>query len=89
MVSTDDTVSVAEAIEEKRHTSFDKAKSNIKKAQEHQAKGYNKCQTQGTPFDVGQKVLKCNFFKGCLKKLKSRYIRQYEITSRLEKTSIF
>ena len=31
-----------------------------KSAQEHQAKGYKNCQTKGTPFSVGQKVLKHN-----------------------------
>ena len=52
--------------------------------QDHQAKGYN-CQTKGNPFPVGQKVLKCNLSqKGHLSKMKSPYIRPYEIVSRSE-----
>ena len=82
ILSTEDIVNVVNAIEEQRHTIFEKAQTNIKKAQQHQAKGYNNCQTQGTPFDVGQKVLKWNFSKGCLEKMKCHYVGPYKIFSR-------
>ena len=80
--STEDIVNVVNAIEEQRCTIFEKSQRNIKKAQQHQAKGYNNHQTQGTPFDVGQKVIKWNFSKGHLEKMKSRYIGPYKIVSR-------
>ena len=83
-VCTEDIVNVVEAIEEQRHTIFGKAKTNIKKAQQHQAKGYNNHQSQGTPFDVGQKVLKLNFSKNHLEKMKCHYVRPYEIFSRFD-----
>ena len=67
IVSTDDIISVVESLEEQRHAIFDNAKINIKKAQQHQAKGYNNRQAQGTPFAVGKKVLKHNLSKGKLK----------------------
>ena len=37
---------------------FDKAHKSIKKAQIHQAKGYNNRQAKGTPFQIGTHVLK-------------------------------
>ena len=39
---------------------FDKASHSIKKAQKHQAKGYNNRQTKGKPFKIGDKCLKQN-----------------------------
>ena len=60
-------VNVINAIEEQRCTIFEKAQTNIKKAQQDQAKGYNNCQTQGTPFEVGQKVLNGISLKATLK----------------------
>ena len=37
---------------------FDKASQSIKKAQKHQAKGYNNRQTKGKPFEIREKCLK-------------------------------
>ena len=37
---------------------FDQASQSIKKAQKHQAKGYNNRQTKGKPFEIGKKCLK-------------------------------
>ena len=82
--TTDDIISVVESLEEQRHAIFDKAKTNIKKPQQHQAKGYNNRQAQGTPFAIGEKVLKHNVSKGKLEKMKSKYVRPYEIVSRSE-----
>ena len=53
--TTDDIISVVDSLEEQRHAIFDKAKTSIKKAQQHQAKGYNTRQAQGTPFAVGER----------------------------------
>ena len=39
---------------------FDKASQSIKKAQKHQAKGYNNRQNKGKPFEIGKKCLKRN-----------------------------
>ena len=44
---------------------FDKASKSIKKAQKHQAKGYNNRQTKCKPFEVG---------KTCLKRNKKRWL---------------
>ena len=82
--TTDDIVSVVESLEEQRCAIFDKAKTNTKKAEQHQAKGYNSRQAQGTPFAVGKKVLKHNLSKGKLEKMKLKYVRPYEILSRSE-----
>ena len=47
-------------LENGREKIFDKVKQNIKKAQAHQSKGYNKRNGAGVPFEVGEKVLKHN-----------------------------
>ena len=47
-------------LENGREKIFGKATQNIKKAQAHQSKGYNKKNGAGVPFEVGEKVLKCN-----------------------------
>ena len=39
---------------------FDKATVSTRKAQKHQAKGYNNRQTKGKPFEIGDKCLKHN-----------------------------
>ena len=50
-------------LENGREKIFDKAKENIKKTQAHQIKGYNKRNGAGVPFEVGEKVLKCNWWE--------------------------
>ena len=59
---------------------FAQASQNIKKAQKHQAKCYN-ARHSGTPFKVGDKVLKRNMKDASRKaKLKNKYAGPYIIT---------
>ena len=70
---------MVEKIEEIHDAIFKCAQKNIAKAQIHQAKGYNNCQASGKPFEVGQKVLKINFKRGHLEKLRNKYVGPYTI----------
>ena len=45
-------------MEDQHKDIFDKASQSIKKAQKHQAKGYNNRQTKGKPFEISKKCLK-------------------------------
>ena len=57
------------------------ASNNIKKAQKHQAKNYN-ARHKGTPFKVGEKVLKKNMpDAGCKAKMHHKYMGPYQITN--------
>ena len=57
---SDDIVSTIQNLEYQRKKIFDKAHIAIKKAQIHQAKGYNNRQAKGKPFEIGERVLKRN-----------------------------
>ena len=50
--------STIEHLENQCKQIFDKAHKSIKKAQIHQAKGYNNRQAKGAPFEIGMRVLK-------------------------------
>ena len=55
---------------------FDKASESIKKAQKHQAKGYNNRQNKGKPFEIGDKCLKCNLKdQSCKQKMHKKTFR--------------
>ena len=47
-------------LEDQCKGTFDKASQSNKKAQKHQAKGYNNRQNKGKPFEIGKKCLKQN-----------------------------
>ena len=51
---------LVEKLEQIPKQAFSQASQNIKKAQKHQAKNYNARYHGGTPFKVGEKVLKRN-----------------------------
>ena len=57
-MENDDLMETVERLEQQRQEIFTAAKEQIKKFQEHQAKGYNNRQMKGKPFDVSSKVLK-------------------------------
>ena len=66
---------------EKIKNTFVQASNNIKKAQKHQVKNYN-ARHKGTPFKVGEKVLKKNMCDaGCKAKMHHNYMGPYQITN--------
>ena len=73
-------IDTVQQLEKQRQEIFGNAKVKIKKAQEHQVKGYNNRQNKGKPVEVGSKVLKYYFCQlGKLNKLKLKYLRSYTI----------
>ena len=65
-------------LENGRKKIFDKAKENITKAPAHQCKGYNNRNGAGVPFEVREKVLKCNRWEDSHKsKLRGKYTGPY------------
>ena len=70
-------------LENGREKIFDKAKENTKKAQDNQCKGYNNRNGAGVPFEVREKVLKCNQQEDSHKwKLREKYTAPYLVVSR-------
>ena len=57
--------------------------TQIKKAQKHQAKGYNNRHASGSTFEVGMKILHKNS-RQSLSKLRSKYLGLYTILSHCE-----
>ena len=55
---SDPLLSKIQYLEDQHKGIFDKASQSIKKAQKHQAKGYNNRQNKGKPFEIGKKCLK-------------------------------
>ena len=71
---------IVDQLEQMQNNVFAQASQNIKKAQKHQAKYYN-ARLAGTPFKVGDKVLKRNMKDASQKaKLKNKYNGSYIIT---------
>ena len=64
--SDDPVCDLVEKLEKIRNNCFVQASDNIQKAQKHQAKNYN-ARHKGTPFKVGEKVLKKNMRDAGLK----------------------
>ena len=56
----DPLLSKIQFMEDQHKGIFDKASESIKKAQKHQAKGYNNRQNKGKPFEIRDKCLKHN-----------------------------
>ena len=62
---------------------FDITHQSIKKAEIHQAKGYNNRQAKGKPFEIGTHVLKCNLQDQSHKcSLCKPFSRPYTVTGR-------
>ena len=60
---------------------FVQTSNNIKKAQKHQAKNYS-ARHKGTPFKVGEKVLKKNMCDaGCKAKMHQKNMGPYQVTN--------
>ena len=72
---------LVEKLEQMRNNIFSQTSQNIKKAQKHQVKCYN-ARNSGTPFKVGEKVLKRNMRDdSCKAKMQNKYTGPYQITS--------
>ena len=79
--SNDPVTDLVERLEQIHRNVFIQASQNIKKAQKHQAKCYNVRHT-GTPYKVGEKVLKKNMQDASHKaKMRNKYTGPYLITS--------
>ena len=79
--SNDPVSDLVEKLEQICKQAFSQASQNIKKAQKHQAKNYNVRHCGGTPFKVGEKVLKRNMRDASHKqKMKNKYTGPYQIT---------
>ena len=78
--SNDPVSDLIEKLEQMCQNVFNQTSKNIKKAQKHQAKCYN-ARNSGTPFEVGEKVLKRNMRDASRKaKMRNKYTGPYEIT---------
>ena len=78
--SDDPICDLVEKLEEICKNIFTQTSQNIKKAQKHQAKCYN-ARHSGTPFQIGEKVLKRNMRDASHKqKMKNKYTGPYQIT---------
>ena len=72
---------LVEKLKKIRNNCFVQASDNILKAQKHQAKNYN-ARHKGTPFKVGEKVLKKNMHDAGRKaKMHNKYTGPYQITN--------
>ena len=81
-MENDDLMETVEKLEQQRQEIFTAAKEQIKKSQEHQAKGYNNRQMKGKPFEVSSKVLKLNMHqKSHCEKMTLKYLDPYTIRS--------
>ena len=79
--SDDPVCDLVEKLEKIRKNCFVQASDYIKKAQKHQAKNYN-ARNKGTPFKVGEMVLKKNMCgAGHKAKMHNKYINPYQITN--------
>ena len=79
--SDDPVCYLVEKLKKIRNNCFVQASDNILKAQKHQAKNYN-ARHKGTPFKVGEKVLKRNMRDaGCKAKMHNKYTGPYQITN--------
>ena len=77
--SNDPVSDFTEKLEQMRQNVFNQTSENIKKAQKCQAKCYNE-RNSGTPFKVGEKVLKRNMRDASRKAKSNKYTGSYEIT---------
>ena len=78
--SNDPVSDFVEKLEQMHQNVFNQTSKNIKKAQKHQAKCYN-ARNSGTPFEVGEKVLKRNMRDASRKaKMRNKYMGPYKIT---------
>ena len=80
---TNNVFKMFEEIEKHKKEIFACASTQIKKAQKHQAKGYNNRHASGGTFEVGIKVLHKNS-RQSLSKLRSKYLEPYMILSHCE-----
>ena len=79
--SDDPVCDLVEKLEQIHKKVFSQTSQNIKKAQKHQAKYYNARHCGGTPFKVGERVLKRNMRDASRKqKMKNKYTGPYQIT---------
>ena len=79
--SDDPVCDLVEKLEQIPRNIFIQASQNINKAQKHQAKCYN-ARHSGTPFKVGEKVLKRNMRDASHQaKMRNKYTGPYQITS--------
>ena len=79
--SDDPVCYLVEKLEKIRNNCFVQVSDNILKAQKHQAKNYN-ARHKGTPFKVGEKVLKRNMRDAGRKaKMCNKYTGPYQITN--------
>ena len=77
-----DMFNIVQEIQKQKKEIFSSASTRIKKAQKHQAKGYDNRHASGTTFEVGMKVLcKNSRANKSLSKLKSAYLGPYTIVS--------
>ena len=80
---SDPLLSKIQFMEDQHKGIFDKASELIKKAQKHQAKGYNKRQNRDKPFEIGDKCLKHNLKDhSCKQKMCKKILRLYTIVVR-------
>ena len=78
--SDDPVCDLEEKLEQICKNIFRQTSENIKKAQKHQAKCYN-AKRSGTPFKIGEKVLKRNMRDASHKaKMQNKYTGPYQIT---------
>ena len=80
---SDNILSTVQNLENQQKKKFDSTHQSIKKAQIHQAKGYNNRQAKGKPFEIGPHILKCNLQDQSHKcSLHKPFSRPYTVTGR-------